>query len=250
MGILTFFLGGNFRPCRFLFYQGILKKGDKMNYLANFITVLSLFCGFISIIFSLENHFTFACWAIILAVVFDGLDGQVARLNPVPSEFGKELDSLSDAVAFGVAPSILGYIFVYQGFHFWATVTLFVYLVCSIMRLAKYNITPTETMVNYFHGLPTTMSGGVLASFILMYRRHTSLPSPFLSLLLFLGLALLMVSRVKYPNLDAMKQFLGKRVWAVLVITAVVFFIRPETTVFVIFFSYLLFSPFIVKKLR
>ncbi len=221
-----------------------------MNFLANFITVLSLFCGFVSIIFSLENHFTFASWAIILAVIFDGLDGQVARLNPVPSDFGKELDSLSDAVAFGIAPSILGYIFVYQGFHFWATATLFVYLVCSIMRLAKYNVTPKEVMVNYFYGLPTTMSGGALASFILMYRRHTSLPSPFLSLLLFLGLALLMVSRVKYPNLDAMKQLLGKGVWVVLVITAVIFSIKPVTTAFAVFFSYLLFSPFIAQKLR
>jgi len=81
-----------------------------MNYLANFLTVLSLFFGFLSIIFSLESHFTFASWAIILSVIFDGLDGQVARKNPVPSEFGKELDSLADVVSFGIAPSILGYI--------------------------------------------------------------------------------------------------------------------------------------------
>ncbi len=60
-----------------------------MKALANFITMLSLFCGFASIIFAVEGHFTFASWAIILAVIFDGLDGQVARINPGASEFGK-----------------------------------------------------------------------------------------------------------------------------------------------------------------
>ena len=69
-----------------------------MNYLANSLTILSLFFGFISIVFSLESHFTFACWSIILSVLFDGLDGQVARKNPTPSEFGKELDSLVDVI--------------------------------------------------------------------------------------------------------------------------------------------------------
>lgn len=84
-----------------------------MNLLANFLTGLSLIGGFAAIIYSLEGHFTFACWAIILSVIFDGLDGQIARKNPVPSEFGKELDSLVDVVSFGIAPLILGYVFVY-----------------------------------------------------------------------------------------------------------------------------------------
>jgi len=123
-----------------------------MNYLANFLTVLSLFFGFLSIIFSLESHFTFASWAIILSVIFDGLDGQVARKNPVPSEFGKELDSLADVVSFGIAPSILGYIFIYRTFYFWATLALFIYLFCSVMRLAKYNITPKDKLADYFYG--------------------------------------------------------------------------------------------------
>ena len=63
-----------------------------MNQLANLLSTLSLIFGFISIIFSLESQFTFASWAILLSVVFDGLDGQVARKNPTPREFGKELD--------------------------------------------------------------------------------------------------------------------------------------------------------------
>ncbi len=94
------------------------------NFLANLLTGSSLLFGFVSIIFSLEGHFTFASWAIILSVVFDGVDGQVARKNPQPSAFGKELDSLVDVVSFGIAPSILGYVFIYQSFHFLATLAL------------------------------------------------------------------------------------------------------------------------------
>ncbi|MFH1414063.1 MAG: CDP-diacylglycerol--serine O-phosphatidyltransferase, partial [Candidatus Omnitrophota bacterium] len=126
-----------------------------MNLLANILSNLSLFCGFISIILSLERHFTFSAWAIIISVIFDGIDGQVARRNPIPSAFGKELDSLVDVVAFGIAPSVLGYVFIYDHFHVIAALLLFSYLLCSVLRLAKYNITAKEELANCFIGLPT-----------------------------------------------------------------------------------------------
>lgn len=233
-----------------------------MNLLANFLSGLSLFFGFVSIIFSLENHFTFASWAIILSVVFDGLDGQVARLNPVPSAFGKELDSLVDVVAFGIAPSVLGYRFVYQSFHYWPTLALFLYLVASVMRLAKYNITPKESLTDSFLGLPTTMAGAVLASFILIYRRYSlkTAPPRVFFIVLVLVLAYLMVSKVKYINLDGLKKLLrkDKRVipGIILMIAAVVggFYLitaafLPELIVFTLFVIYLLFSPIMVKSL-
>lgn len=220
-----------------------------MNYLANFLTGLSLACGFISIIFSLESHFTFACWAIILSVIFDGLDGQVARINSIPSEFGKQLDSLVDAVSFGIAPSLLGYIFVYRNFSYLATCALFIYLVCSITRLAKYNITPKEKLVNYFYGLPTTASGGLLASFILIYRKYTRLPPHFIFLLIVLLLAFLMVSRARYLNLDGLKQILGNKIWLFLLVILIVFIFIPEISIFTLFLFYLILSPFFVRKI-
>lgn len=230
-----------------------------MNNLANFLTSLSLAFGFISVIFSLEGHFTFASWAIILSVIFDGLDGQVARRNPTPSEFGKELDSLADVVSFGIAPALLGYIFIYRNFHFWATLALFAYLVCSVMRLAKYNITPKETMANYFHGLPTTVSGGVLASFVLIYRRGkdiSPLPAfiPVIFLFLVLLLAYLMVSRIKYLNLDGLKQLFAKKTKAVILLLIILlilsaFFKKAGIFTFALFGIYLLFSPFLVRKI-
>lgn len=238
-----------------------------MNFLANFLTTLSLICGFVSIIFSLESHFTFACWAIILSVVFDGLDGQIARKNPTPSEFGKELDSLVDVITFGLAPSILGYIFVYRDFYFWATLALFIYLFCSVMRLAKYNITPKEKLVNYFYGLPTTASGGTLASFILIYRvKHDIfLPKfipqilspkfiPVTFLFIVLVLSFLMVSRVRYLNLDGLIQIFGKKTLplglALVILLIISAFLRIACIViFMLFSIYLLFSPFLVKRL-
>lgn len=231
-----------------------------MNYLANSLTTLSLAFGFISIIFSLEAHFTFASWAIILSVIFDGLDGQVARRNPVPSEFGKQLDSLADVVCFGIAPSILGYIFIYRAFHFWATLALFIYLACSVMRLAKYNITPKGKLTNCFCGLPTTASGGVLASFILMFRKGQDLSPlpqfvPAIFLFMVLLLAFLMVSRVRYLNLDGLKAiFLGRMkpaLFVVFVLLAVsLFFKKAGVTLSTIFLIYLIFSPFVVKRLN
>lgn len=233
-----------------------------MNLLANILTILSLGCGFVSIIFSLEAHFTFAAWAIIISVIFDGLDGQVARRNPVPSEFGKELDSLADVVSFGIAPASLGYFFIYSHFDFWATLVLFMYLISSVLRLAKYNITPKEKMAHYFIGLPTTGSGGILASFILVYKRYTQLPPPaFLFLILVLILAVLMLSKIHYANLDGLKQLLitNKPVILAVVfiplITVAGFFlftqvVLPELIILALFAIYLLFSPFVLKSLN
>lgn len=221
-----------------------------MNWLVNFLTGLSLISGLASIIFSLELHFTFASWAIILSVILDGLDGQVARRNPKQSDFGKEFDSLADVVSFGMAPAILSYIFVYRHFYLWATLALFLYLFCSVVRLAQFNITPKEKLVNYFYGLPTTISGGIIASFILIYRKYSRLPPPQIFLLIVLSLSYLMICQIRYLNLDGLKQVLGKRILTVLcaVLIATVFF--PEITIFTLFLVYLISSPFVVKLIN
>lgn len=228
-----------------------------MNFLANCLTTCSLACGFISIIFSLEGHYTFSCWAILFSAIFDALDGQVARINPVSSYFGKELDSLVDVVSFGVAPVILGYIFVYhQRFYSLATLALFIYLTCSIMRLAKYNITPKVKMISCFWGLPTTIAGGALASFVLIFRKKEQmiLPAfvPAIFLVLTLALAYLMVSKIRYLNLDGLKKLAGKRlipvglVILIMLITSGIFR-KAGITSFTLFLIYLIFSPFVVK---
>jgi len=230
-----------------------------MSQLANIISIISLLCGFTSIIFSLEGHFTFASWAIIFSVIFDGIDGQVARMINPPSNFGKELDSLVDVISFGIAPTVLGYIFVYRDFQLFATVALFVYLLCSVMRLAKYNITVKGETKNYFYGLPTTASGGILASFILIYRRYTYMPAPIAFFILVIVLAALMVSKIKYANLDAIKDLFKDlpliAIGVILagIISVAVFYVLTgvflsEIFIFTLFVIYLLFSPFMLKS--
>lgn len=219
-----------------------------INQLANFVTGLSLACGFLSIIFSLEGHFTFASLTIIIAVILDGLDGQIARICRSSSQFGKEMDSLTDVISFGVAPSILGYSFIYHQFQLAAIMGLLFYLVCSVMRLAKFNITPKEKLVNYFYGLPTTASGAILASFILLYRKYAQVPQPLIFLIIVIILSLSMISRIRYLNIDGILQILGKKTILVLVIASICLIIKPQIALFVIFWGYLISSPFIVKK--
>ena len=194
-------------------------------------------------------------------MLFDGLDGQVARRNPVPSEFGKELDSLVDVVSFGIAPSLLGYIFVYRDFHFLATGAgvLFIYLFCSVKRLAKYNVTPKEKMANFFNGLPTTVSGGTLASFVLIYRKKgiEILPRyvPVFFIIMVFILAMLMISHIKYLNLDGMKEVLKRKKFLIILVLifAVVesaIFKKAGITIFICFLIYLFFSPVVVKRMN
>jgi len=227
-----------------------------VNLLANLMTSTSLFLGFAALLFSLSGQFSLACWAIIASVVLDGFDGQVARRNPVASPFGKELDSLVDVVSFGVAPAITGYIFICSAFCFYAVLALFIYLFCSVVRLAKYNITPGEELVNHFYGLPTTASGGILASFILVFRDKAMYPEllPFIFMALVVILAWLMVSRARYLNLNGFKKLFGDRFPAVffiliLFLVACAFLKKAGTGILALFVIYLIFSPFVVKRL-
>jgi CDP-diacylglycerol--serine O-phosphatidyltransferase len=229
-----------------------------MSQLANLLTGLSLFCGFISIILSLDGHFTFSSYAILLSVVLDGLDGQVARKSKSSSDFGKELDSLVDVVSFGIAPALLGYTFIYSHFHILAAVGLFIYLLCAVIRLARYNIAK-DTGGNCFIGLPTTAGGGMLASFVLIYRGREGeillefVPVVFLSLALLL--AYLMVSRVPYLNLDGLKHLFKKRLkqlilFLLILLSLAVYWDKIGISLFCIFLIYLIFSPFVVKRLN
>lgn len=218
--------------------------------LANFLSVLSLACGFSSVIFSLESHFTFSAWAILLSVVFDGLDGQAARLSNNPTEFGKELDSLVDVVSFGVAPAILGYVYLYHEFYSFAFFALLFYLLCSIFRLAKYNITPKTEMSDFFYGLPTTVSGGVLSAFILFHRKLIAFPSQRFFLVLAIVLSLLMVSRIRYPNLDAFKRFvINNRIIFIIFVLTALLVLKPLLCIFMIFVLYIVLSPFSARKI-
>ncbi len=237
-----------------------MKNDVPYNRLANIFSLVNLILGFLSVISSFKSQFFIASWAILLSVFFDGLDGQLARMNHHSNQFGRELDSLADLVSFGVAPSVLGYTLIYEKSHFWVVGVLSIYLICAVLRLARYNLTPKEELSNCFVGLPVTMSGGILGFLILLYLNSVQYFPKYGFLFLMLGLSFLMISKIKYPNLNSVRMILCRSIPAVFVSLAgllLVLFVSYWITggfsfsliMAILFIIYLIFSPFVVKLL-
>lgn len=166
------------------------------------ISILNLVFGFLAILMVMDNHLTYAASCILVAVVFDSIDGWVSRkLNrDDPFGFGKNIDSLADIVSFGVAPSVLLY---YLGLQIsdWAAylvaiVAVFT-LVCGILRLTRYNVIADKINYHGFIGFPIPGTAIVLASYYLSGLFNTAVAS---ILMLFAGY--LMISTIRYPKVD------------------------------------------------
>ena len=141
--------------------------------LPNLLTTGTLFSGFYAIIAAIDGHFVQAAGAIYIAMVFDGLDGRVARWTRTASSFGKEYDSLSDMVAFGVAPAIVVYqwgVAHHSGYDaIWGRLgwlVTFLYAVGAALRLARFNTRTSVVDKRYFEGLPSPSAAAVVAGFI------------------------------------------------------------------------------------
>lgn len=177
-----------------------IKKG--VYILPNLCTTGSLLCGFFAIIQVLNGEFVEAAWAILLAGIFDMFDGQIARLTRGASQFGIEYDSLVDLVSFGVAPSILMYIWVLHDFGRLGWICAFLFCACGCLRLARFNVQADGEERQYFQGLPVPMAAYVLATTVIFYDAQYIVPPQkngwMLGGIVFLGL--LMVSTVRYRN--------------------------------------------------
>jgi CDP-diacylglycerol---serine O-phosphatidyltransferase len=137
-----------------------------------------------------------AALMVVIGMVLDGLDGRAARLLHAESEFGKQLDSLSDVVTFGVAPAFIMYEVILRDLGWSGVALALLFPMCGALRLARFNITRKST--NYFVGLPITAAGGILATMAL-YKNLLN-PSYVILPIGMLCLAVLMVSNVRYPN--------------------------------------------------
>jgi len=120
----------------------------------SFFTLMNLLCGFLALTQVLEGAFGLACWLIVLAGFFDLLDGIMARLTDTDSPFGVQLDSLSDIVSFGVAPSFLIYGYVLNAFNPLGMIVAALPALCGAVRLARYNMTADDADKESFEGLP------------------------------------------------------------------------------------------------
>lgn len=158
-------------------------------------TIGNLFLGVAAIILVFHGNPEYAALMVIIAMLLDGVDGRIARALGAQSEFGKELDSLSDVISFGVAPAFLMYVAAFQELNpaaAWIITAIFP--ICGALRLARFNTVPGTP--GYFVGLPIPAAGGVVATLALFYEE---IPAVVL-MLTTLALSFLMVSNIKYPN--------------------------------------------------
>lgn len=173
-------------------------------------TVMNMLCGYGSIICAEQREYALAGWLIILAAAFDMFDGFIARLTNSSSEFGVELDSLSDLVSFGAAPSFLAYKFGLESFGAWGAAISAALMVGSGLRLARFNVQLVGFSKECFTGLPTPSQAMTLSSFVIWTSGDyifTVEQTNVALIALTLGLALLMISTVKYDLLPRPKDF-------------------------------------------
>jgi len=200
----------------------------------NGLSMLNMIFGFLSIISSINNHFTNAALFIFLAVLADAFDGKFARRAHSVSDIGKEFDSLSDLVSFGVAGSLLIYLYALKDMEFGIFIPIFA-LVCTALRLARFNV---DNSPFYFAGLPSPAYGFFAAAFILSkIQLETSAIA-----LITVVISLAMVSTIKYPTFKTS----GKKFWTALVILAIILLaLSSFDTRFILlpFLLYFLLSP-------
>jgi|GEM_PF-64313 len=198
--------------------QDMPRKLRPVNVLASTMTAMNGYMGVASIFASIAQDYKWAATCILLAILFDILDGFVARLTRTVSEFGKQLDSLCDAVSFGVAPAVLIFmVYLPEGLKLQLPARAeelldktgayigIIYVICTLLRLARFNTFQAD-LRDSFIGLPSPAAGGTLAAGILFLHYFESLERPLDSLAYFLLgpftvlLALLMVSSIRYPK--------------------------------------------------
>ena len=182
----------------------------------NILTLLALCAGMTAIRFGLEEHYRQAVVAIIVAGVFDGIDGRIARLLKGTSEFGAELDSLSDFVSFGVAPALLMYLWSLQSLSSLGWTVALLYAVCCGLRLARFNTQIGADLppyaYNFFTGVPAPAAAGLALIPMLLYFEFgwSGFRSAWFGALVLAAVAAMMVSRV--PTFS-MKRFHVPREW-------------------------------------
>ena len=127
-------------------------------------TIANLFFGFFAIIAASRGEFNQAGWYVVIGGIFDAFDGRVARATRTGSRFGEELDSLVDAISFGLAPSLIVY-FAVLGREGWDWIWAFLFTACAVIRLARFNVEQAGTAKTHFHGLPSPAAGITLATY-------------------------------------------------------------------------------------
>jgi len=213
------------------------KKPRKGVYiLPNALTLCGMFLGFFAIISAINEKFVYSAWAIILANIFDGLDGWIARLTRTTTRFGVELDSLSDLVAFGIAPSILMYKWALSDFERAGIAVSFLFAACGALRLARFNIQAGS--IKSFKGLPIPGAATMIAATVVFCHEIINFTPQknIFFLILSVFLSIMMVSNLKFHALKEVDFKEKKPFWILLFFILLLFFIviHPSMAVFIL----------------
>ncbi len=231
--------------------EGAIRRGVFL--LPATITSIGLLSGFYSMVSAVSGHFEVAAVMVIIAFVCDGLDGRIARASRTSSQFGVEYDSLSDVVAFGVAPAMLAYAWALKPIGSLGIGVSGLFVLCSALRLARFNVTTATADKSRFVGLPVPGAAVMMSGLALAYS-YFELDSPRMlcAFMVPITLALggLMISRVPYPSFKTIK--LEKRAQVELVITmmvlAAMLFAMPQLTAFLLSTAYVLSGPALMLR--
>ena len=210
----------------------------KIYIVPNIVTTGNMFCGFYSVVASMQGDLQTAAWAIIAATIFDTLDGRIARMAKATSQFGVEYDSLSDLISFGMGPAVLMYQWGLQTYGRMGWMIAFLFLACGALRLARFNVTTSSLPKGFFQGLPIPMAAGILATFKL-FTAEVEWPTDgtILSIVIFaltLTCALLMVSTIPFPSFKEL-NWRSRASFGILmlgVVSMILIAARPEYALF------------------
>lgn len=225
------------------------KRSRGIYLLPNLFTTAGLFAGFYAVVAAMKGFFDLAAFSIFVAMVADGLDGRVARLTNTESEFGAQYDSLSDMLAFGVAPALVVYSWglIHLGKLGW--LAAFVYTATGALRLARFNTQIGVADSRFFTGLPIPAAAGFIASFVWVSNLNgiDGFVIDGIVAVLTVIVGLLMVSNLSYYSFKDL-DFKGKVPFVMIlaaVLVLVVVSIDPPTVLFVAFTVYALSGLFV-----
>lgn len=223
------------------------RKRRGIYLLPNLFTTACLFAGFYAVLTSMKGGFEAASIAVFVAMVMDGLDGRVARLTHTQSDFGAEYDSLSDMVAFGVAPALVVYLWALSGLGKLGWLAAFIYAACTALRLARFNTQIESTDKRYFQGLPSPSAAAIVASGVWLGTDYgvEGADLSWLAWALTIIVGLLMVSNLRYHSFKEI-DFRGRVSFIAAVVVMLVFaviFFQPPLVLFLGFLAYAVSGP-------
>jgi len=222
------------------------KAGNLLYILPNLFTAASIFVAILSMVNAIDGKFSASAWLILLSLIFDGLDGRIARLTNTCSRFGIEFDSLADIVAFGVAPALLIYLFIGNDFGRFGIVVSALFVIFGAIRLARFNVMTSNNEPSVFIGIPIPTAAVFISLLVLVFDKYDIKDEyGIVILIMSILVSMLMVSNIRYPSFKKV-DFTPKhmmKLFVIILVVALSLFMYPIEGFTLLFSTYLMYGP-------